>query len=97
MAIPYRPPRRELGERVYALLDDKGARWTSIDSLAFAEAGEPTFSPLLIWIGVEPKSLTYEPANTKAEAVTSSLVQVGFNGFEIGFHQSVISRPILGL
>lgn len=38
----------ELGKRVYTLLDDKNVRWTSIDPLAFAEAGRRIFSPLLI-------------------------------------------------
>jgi hypothetical protein len=87
---------RELGERVYTLLDDKGVRWTSMDPLAFAEAGEKTFSPLLIWIGVEPESLAYELANTAAEAVTFLLAQAGFSGFETGFRESVVTRSVAG-
>ena len=52
------------------MLDDKDVLWTSMDCLAFAEAGKEKFSPLLIWIGVEPKSLAYELANTVADAIT---------------------------
>ncbi|KAI6100522.1 hypothetical protein F5141DRAFT_1009288, partial [Pisolithus sp. B1] len=86
----------ELGERVYTLLDDKRVRWTSIDPLAFAEVGKKTFSPLLIWIGVEPESLTYELANTVAEAITFLLTEAGFSGFEIGFRESIVTRSIAG-
>ncbi|KAI6094909.1 hypothetical protein F5141DRAFT_1191569 [Pisolithus sp. B1] len=86
----------ELGECVYTLLDDKGVRWTSIDPLAFAEAGKKTFSPLLFWIGVEPESLTYELANTAADAVTFLLTEAGFSGFEIGFRESVVTRSVAG-
>ncbi|EIW51600.1 uncharacterized protein TRAVEDRAFT_54355 [Trametes versicolor FP-101664 SS1] len=85
-----------LGEGVYKLLDDKMVRWTSIDPLAFAEAGKGTFSPLLIWIGVEPTSLTFELANTAAEAVTFLLAEAGFSGIEIGFRESVVTRSTAG-
>jgi hypothetical protein len=93
---PMQATWRELGERVHTLLDDKEVRWTSIDPLAFAEAGKTTFSPLLIWIGVEPKSLAYELANTAAEAVTFLLTEAGFSGFEIGFRESVVTRSVAG-
>lgn len=87
---------RELGERIYTLLDDKNVRWTSVDPIAFAEAGKKTFSPLLIWIGFEPGSLAYKLANTAAEAVTFLLAQAGFSGFEIGFRESIVTRSAAG-
>ncbi|WVN86101.1 uncharacterized protein L203_101260 [Cryptococcus depauperatus CBS 7841] len=79
----------ELGERVWVLLDDHKVRWTSIDVVAFAEAGKRTFSLPLIWIGVEPGSLAYELANTAAEAVHFLLT-------EAGFRESVITRSVDG-
>ena len=54
--------------------------------------GGPRFSPLLIWIGVEPKSLSYELANGVADAVTYLLTMAGFNDFEIGFRESVVTH-----
>lgn len=84
---------RELGERVFTVLDDKGVR--CIDPLSFAEAGEKPFSPLPIWIGVEPEFLAYELANSAAEAVTL-LAQASFSGFEIGFRESVVTRSVAG-
>ncbi|KAJ3825589.1 hypothetical protein F5880DRAFT_1610980 [Lentinula raphanica] len=82
----------EIGERLYTLLDDNEIRWTSIDPLAFAEAGEEPFCPLLLWIGVEPASLGSEDAQTVAEAATFLLASFGFQGIEIGFRESVVTR-----
>ncbi|WVN86109.1 uncharacterized protein L203_101268 [Cryptococcus depauperatus CBS 7841] len=86
----------ELGERVCALLDDKQVRWTSIDVVSFAEAGDKPFSLPLIWIGVEPESLAYELANTAAEAVHFLITEAGFSDFEVGFRESVVTRSVIG-
>lgn len=88
---PMQPVWLELGERVYKLLDKTGVRWTSIDPLAFAEAGKKSFSPLLLWVGVVPESLQYELANTAAEAVTKLISEAGFSGVEIGFCESIVT------
>ncbi|KAJ3479855.1 hypothetical protein NLI96_g8766 [Meripilus lineatus] len=89
---PIRATWRAICERIYTLLDDKKVLWTSIDPLAFAEAGKEIFSPLLLWIGVQPASLFYEDANTVAEAITFFLDEAGFEGIEIGFRESVVTR-----
>lgn len=89
---PMQPTWPGLGRSVCDLLNDNKVLWTSMDCLAFAEAGKKKFSPLLIWIGVEPKSLAYELANTVAEAITYFINQAGFSGFEIGFRESVVSH-----
>lgn len=93
---PMQPVWLELGERLYKLLDEMGVRWTSIDPLAFAEAGKKSFSPLLLWIGVVPKSLQYELANTAAEAVTKLISETGFSGVEIGFRESIVTPSLAG-
>jgi len=62
---PLQPAWPELGRKVCDMLSSHGLDWTSMDCLGFAEAGQPRFSPLLIWIGVEPKSLAFEVANTQ--------------------------------
>ncbi|KAG5640870.1 hypothetical protein DXG03_006767 [Asterophora parasitica] len=66
------------------------------DPLAFAEAGKETFSLLLLWIGVVPKSLQYELANAVAEAVTKLISEAGFTGVEIGFRESTVSPSLAG-
>lgn len=93
---PMQPVWLELGERVYKLLDKTGVRWTSIDPLAFAEAGKKSFSPLLLWVGVVPESLQYELANTAAEAVTKLISEAGFSGVEIGFRESIVTPSLAG-
>ncbi|KAJ4501282.1 hypothetical protein C8R41DRAFT_892481 [Lentinula lateritia] len=93
---PIQPVWLELGQRVYKLLDEMGVRWTSIDPLAFAEAGKKSFSPLLLWIGVVPGSLQYKLANTAAEAVTKLISDAGFSGVEIGFRESIVTPSLAG-
>ncbi|KAI5804860.1 hypothetical protein DFH27DRAFT_512722 [Peziza echinospora] len=80
----------QLGRRVCDMLDANEVAWTSMDCLGFAEAGQERFSPLLIWIGVEPRSLTFALANTVANAITFFISSAGFNDFEIGFRESVV-------
>ncbi|KAJ3966374.1 hypothetical protein EV361DRAFT_574896 [Lentinula raphanica] len=82
----------DIGKKLYTLLDERKVRWTSIDPVAFAEAGKEPFCPLLLWIGVEPGSLSYEDARTAAEAATSLLTDSGLEGFEIGFRESIVIR-----
>ncbi|KAI0028238.1 hypothetical protein K488DRAFT_89938 [Vararia minispora EC-137] len=93
---PIKDTWRAVGERIYALLDDKKVLWTSIDPLAFAEAGKKTFGSLLLWIGVELASLLHEDANTAAEAVTFFLAGAGLKGIEIGFRESIVTRSVSG-
>ncbi|KAJ3765306.1 hypothetical protein FB446DRAFT_600015, partial [Lentinula raphanica] len=84
----------DIGERIYILLDDKKVHWTSIDPVAFAEAGQEPFCPLLLWIGVQPGSLLYGDAHTAAEAVTFLLANVGLHGIEVGFCESIVTRSV---
>ncbi|KAJ3486271.1 hypothetical protein NLI96_g4345 [Meripilus lineatus] len=93
---PIQASWRAVGERIYTILDDKKVLWTSVDPLAFAEAGKEIFSPLLLWIGVQPASLVYEDANTAAEAITFFLAEAGFEGIEIGFRESIVTRSTSG-
>jgi hypothetical protein len=79
------------GNSVCDILDDKGVIWTSVDCVIFADAGQTKFSPLLIWIGIEPKSLSYELANMVADTITYFLSQAGFSDFEIGFRESIVT------
>lgn len=75
-----------IGTSIYQFLDSQGVKWTSIDPVAFAEEGgvEP-FCPLLMWIGVHPKSLIYDAAVAAAG---------GFPEIEVAFRESVINRSV---
>ncbi|KAI9444650.1 hypothetical protein H4582DRAFT_1764341, partial [Lactarius indigo] len=45
-----------------------------------------------IWFGVEPKSLTYELANTMADAITYFINKASSTGLKIGFHKSIVTH-----
>jgi hypothetical protein len=45
-------------------LDSAGIRWTSVDVVRIGYMDEPTFQPVIVWVGVEPGSLSFE-AGTK--------------------------------
>ncbi|KAI6145484.1 hypothetical protein BKA82DRAFT_129538 [Pisolithus tinctorius] len=84
-----------IGTSIYQFLDSKGVKWTSIDPVGFAEEGEvEPFCPLLMWIGVHPKSLVYDAAVAAAEAIKKILTQAGFTGIEVAFRESVVTRSV---
>ena len=68
--------------------------WTSVNPLAYANAGEPKpFCPLIICIGVNPGSLLYEAAVAAAAAVVKNiLTDTGFPDIEVAFIESVVTR-----
>ena len=81
----------DLGEVVYKLLDSRGLRWTSIDPVCFAEEGGKA-GPLHLWIGVEPKSLSFENAKVAAKDCKEILAKAGFPDVEIAFRESIYAR-----
>jgi hypothetical protein len=67
--------------------------WTSINPLAYANAGEPKpFCPLIICVGVKPGSLLYDGAVAAAAAVRTILTDAGFPEIEVAFVESVVTR-----
>lgn len=83
----------EIGTDIYKFLDSCGIKRTSIDPVTFANAGETTpFCPLLIWIGVKPKTLLFEDAVTAANAIQGILSQAGFPEIEVAFRESEVTH-----
>jgi hypothetical protein len=71
--------------------------WTSIDPVAFADAGEKMpFCPLLIWIGVRPETLLFDDAVRAASAIKDILKLAGFNEIEVAFRESEVTQSIAG-
>ncbi|PWW76389.1 hypothetical protein C7212DRAFT_357331 [Tuber magnatum] len=86
-----------IGTEIYKALDTLGVKWTSIDPVAFANAGEKiSFCPLLMWIGVKHETLTYEAAVTAANTVKDILFQAGFPKLEVAFRESEVMRSVGG-
>ena len=86
----------DIGTDIYQLLDSRSVLWTSIDPVAFANAGEKKpFCPLLIWIGVKP-NLLYGDAVAAANAIKGVLSQAGFPNIEVAFRESEVTRFVSG-
>ncbi|KAF8994469.1 hypothetical protein BDQ17DRAFT_1366837 [Cyathus striatus] len=59
----------DMGTRIYKYLDSVAVKWTTIDVVRFAEPGKysdriETVGPIVLWIGVIPKSLSRELLDT---------------------------------
>jgi hypothetical protein len=87
----------DLGDKIYKLLDAHGVMWTSIDPVAFANAGENIpFCPLLMWIGVKHQMLHFDDAVVAADAIKGVLGAAGFSDIEVAFRESKVTRCVTG-
>ena len=79
----------KIGREICELLDSRSVKWTSVDPVAFANIGEKTpFCPFLLWIGVKPRTLSFDEAVAAADAVKVILSQAGFDDIEVAFRES---------
>ena len=82
-----------IGARICDELESVGIMWTSVNPLAYANAGEPKpFCPLIICVGVNPGSLLYDAAVSAAAVVKNILTDAGFPDIEVAFIESVVNR-----
>jgi hypothetical protein len=81
----------KLGERVYTFLDSLNVKWSTIDPVRFAEEGGEA-GPLYLWVGVVPKSLSFEGAKAAADGCKKILTFAHFPDIEIAFRESVFTR-----
>ena len=84
-----------IGKCIYNILDSIGVKWTSINPLAYADAGEAkAFCSLIISIGVKPYSLDYDAAVAATAVVKEILAKAGFPDIEVAFVESVVTRSV---
>ncbi|KAI0298529.1 hypothetical protein BC826DRAFT_1103029 [Russula brevipes] len=89
------PTWLSIGKRIYHALDSIDVKWTSINPLAYADAGEPKpFCSLILSIGVKPHSLLYDAATAAATVVKDILAEAGFPAIEVAFVESVVTRSV---
>ncbi|KAI0056985.1 hypothetical protein BV25DRAFT_1831617 [Artomyces pyxidatus] len=82
-----------IGKRICDDLDSTGVKWTSVNPLAYADAGQAEpFCPFILSIGVQPRSLLYDAAVAAAAVVKTILADAGFPAIEVAFVESVVSR-----
>ena len=91
------PAWRSIGESIYQYFDSISLEWTSINPLAYANAGEAKpFCSLILSIGVKPHSLLYDAAVAATAAVKEILSGAGFPDIEVAFVESVVTRSVSG-
>jgi hypothetical protein len=77
---------------VYEYLDSVGVIWSTIDPVRFTEEGKREASPLYLWIGVIPRSLSFKDAQAAAIGCKQILANAGFPDIEIAFRESLYIR-----
>lgn len=84
-----------IGTRICSYLDSIGVKWTFVNPLAYADAGEAKpFCSLILSIGVKPYSLLYKAAVTAAGVIKTILTEAGFPAIEVAFVESVVTRSV---
>jgi len=84
-----------IGKRVYQYLDSISVKWTSINPLAYANAGEAKpFCSLILSIGVKPHSLLYDAAVAATTVIKEILANAGFPEIEVAFVESIVTRSV---
>jgi hypothetical protein len=87
----------KIGTDIYKYLDSFSVKWTSIDPVAFTNAGEKTpFCRLLMWIGVKHETLPFEDAVAAADAIKGILDLAGFPEIEVAFRESEVTHSVGG-
>lgn len=87
----------KIGTGICDVLDSRGVSWTSIDPVAFANAGEAKpFCPLLMWIGVKHQSLVFDDAVIAANSIKDLLGSAGFPEIEVAFRESEVTYSASG-
>lgn len=79
------------GVAVYNFLDSLEVRWTTIDPVCFAEQGGKA-GLLYLWIGVVPRSLSFEDAKAVADGCKEILANAQFHDVEIAFRESIFTQ-----
>ncbi|KAF8995984.1 hypothetical protein BDQ17DRAFT_1429957 [Cyathus striatus] len=87
----------DTGTCIYNYLDSIAVKWTTIDVVRFAEPlrylnFEESVGPVVLWIGVIPKSLSHELAQEAAHTCKNILMSFDIDGVEIAFRESHFRR-----
>ncbi|KZT05709.1 uncharacterized protein LAESUDRAFT_726637 [Laetiporus sulphureus 93-53] len=84
----------DIGQLICEHLDSREVKWSSIDPVRFAEAGQEDVSALYLWIGIIPGTLIFEAAKVAAEGCKDILAREGFPDVEVAFRESVVTQSI---
>jgi hypothetical protein len=76
-----------LGTQIYQFLDSLEVKWSTIDPVRFAEEGKDA-GPLHLWVGVTPRSLSFDNAKAAATGCKKILADANLPDVEIAFRES---------
>ena len=79
-----------LAFKIHDCLDDLGVKWTSTDVIRIGTAKNST-DPVILWIGVEPRALTSEDANTAAFRCLGLLEEFDITDVDVELRESSVS------
>ncbi|RPA93055.1 hypothetical protein L873DRAFT_1847409 [Choiromyces venosus 120613-1] len=80
--------------KVVEHLDSKKVAWTSIDVVRISYV-EESFRPVILWIGVQPESLSVEDGTEVARSCQEILVQSGIIDVDVEIRESFVT-PLAG-
>ena len=80
-----------IGPAMIVFLDSKGVKWTSLDPLRMGYAGQSS-PPVIIWMGVEPGSLSATDGINIAIGCREILSAHGINDVHIEIRESEVIR-----
>lgn len=84
---------KDLGPKIWRLLDSHGVFWTTIDVVRFIMVGEgEVVSPVVLWIGVAPDTPSGENAHTSANGCLALLKQFDITDVEVEYRESTFTR-----
>jgi len=75
--------------KVFACLDEMGVNWTSINVVRIGAIGG-YFDPVVLWIRVEPSTLSGKDGNAAAFRCLDILKEFGITDVDVEIHEPVI-------
>ena len=82
-----------LALQIHNILESKGVKWTSTDVARIGFVGE-SVTPILIWIGVKPDTLSGEDSLTVAKKCKQLLIANRILDVEVEIRESVVIRYV---
>lgn len=80
-----------LAFKIHALLDSMEIKWTSTDVVRLGYVGKP-FAPVIVWIGVVPKSLCGDDGLVVASKCRELLEEFNITDVNVEIRESVVTR-----
>ncbi|KAF3913030.1 hypothetical protein ABW21_db0204080 [Orbilia brochopaga] len=81
-----------LGPKICAVHDKYNISWTSIDVVRFQEQSCEEPGPIVLWIGVIPKALSFDHARTAANDCLILLKESDVTDVEVEYRESIVTH-----